>query len=140
MIDKFIMKTDYNFMNELILPAFQPPSWLFAPVWATLYILIAVAFFALIFAETTENKAPVIAVFVVQMLLNLTWTPVFFGLHKITLALAICLILTVFVLVLIVISYKISKLASFLLVPYFLWLTFASILNVSIVVLNPNIN
>lgn len=116
----------------------NPPSWIFGPVWSVLYVLIILSFFIFIKSESTFDKKIAISVFFIQLLLNLSWTPVFFGLKKIFLALLICTLLWLSIICLILLFYKHSKLASLLLVPYFLWTSFALYLNFSLWILNKN--
>jgi len=118
-------------------PFFNPPDWLFGPVWTTLYILMGISVF-LIWQKGT-NKPPVklaVSWFVVQLILNGLWTPVFFGLHLPAIAFIEILLLWLAIIFTINSFRIISKLAAFLLVPYLLWVTFASILNASLWLLN----
>ena len=118
-------------------PWFTPPGWLFGPAWITLYLLMAVAAF-LVWRKGLAHPGAraALAVFVLQLLLNALWSPVFFGLRSplagaagiILLWLAICLSLVLF--------WKISQAAALLLIPYLLWVTYASALNISIYFLN----
>ena len=118
-------------------PFFNPPDWLFGPVWTTLYILMGISVF-LIWQKGT-NKPPVklaVSWFVVQLILNGLWTPVFFGLHLTAIAFIEILLLWLAIIFTINSFRIISKPAALLLVPYLLWVTFASILNASLWLLN----
>ena len=128
---------DSSFYADLNKPKFQPPSWIFAPVWSILYILMFISVF--IVAKHTPDylKPAAISVFLVQLMLNLVWSPMFFVHHKIKNALFICISLTVCVAFMIFLFSKISLIAAILQIPYLLWLIFATILNASIVKLNP---
>ena len=124
-------------------PPFQPPSWLFGPAWTTLYILMGISF-ARIWQVASKSRYPIIrkyalrclAFFGFQFVFNLAWTPAFFGLENPTLALVIIFLLLVLIAFLIKHFLRLDRIAAFLLIPYFLWVTFATVLNLSIVVLN----
>lgn len=113
----------------LIKPPLTPPAWIFAPVWAILYIMIFVAFAIYAIKPYSGNKSWGYIVFFIQMLLNLCWSPVFFYFHNIGMALAVIIIMDVFVILNIIEFFKVSKTAGLLLIPYFLWILFATYLN-----------
>lgn len=121
--------------QNLVKPWFQPPGWLFGPVWTILYGMIG-ASIALIWHSQVENKSKAYLLFVVQFILNLIWSPIFFMMQNPVLALVV--IVTLWVLLLLTISCfkKIDKLAGKLLIPYLFWISFATILNSAIVYLN----
>ena len=111
-------------------PPFNPPNWVFAPVWSVLYVMIAIAG-----ARTFEGGRG-FALWLGQMALNFAWTPVFFGLHRPGLALGIILALLVLILAFIATRWRDDRTSAMLFVPYAAWVAFASALNASIVVLN----
>jgi len=113
-------------------PSFSPPNFLFAPVWTTLYILMGISL-ALILNK--KNKTAIIF-FVVQLVLNSLWSILFFGLKSPKLAFVEIIFLWLAILITILKFFKISKLAGWLFVPYLLWVSFASFLNLTIVKLN----
>lgn len=117
-------------------PSFNPPDWIFAPVWTTLYILIGLSFYLIWKKNFGEIRKKVIAVFSLQLLFNLLWSVFFFGLRSPLLGLIDIIILLVFIIANTIIFYKISMTAGYLLIPYLLWVSFASILNFSIFLLN----
>lgn len=126
--------TWYNSLNR---PPFTPPPWLFGPAWTILYILMAIS--ALLIWKKGINRRNVKAalkLFAIQLILNLIWSPIFFGAHNIILALIVIFVLWYFILRTIQSFYKVDKLASYLLYPYIAWVSFASILNLSIWLLN----
>lgn len=127
----------YHSLNQ---PVIHPPDWVFAPVWSILYILMFISLFLFLEAEKendrSEDKAAALAIFIIQLLLNLSWSPVFFGLKNIEAALIILVMLWIFTVVVIVMFYKHSKISAFLLLPYFLWTTFALYLNYQIFRMN----
>jgi tryptophan-rich sensory protein len=124
----------YQNLNK---PFFNPPNWVFGPVWTALYIMMGISAF-LIWQKGLNIHTVKIALlfFIIQLLLNAIWTPLFFGLKSPTLAFADIILLWFAIVVTMVKFYSISKPASFLLIPYLLWVTFASVLNFSIVLLN----
>jgi benzodiazapine receptor len=119
-------------------PAFTPPSWLFAPAWITLYLLMAIAAF-LIWRKglAEEGVKSALVIFLVQLVLNALWSVVFFGLHSPLYGMVVILALWVAILLTILRFFRLSTAAGALLLPYILWVSFASILNISIWVLNP---
>lgn len=118
-------------------PAFSPPNFIFAPVWTTLYFLMGIAAY-LVFDKGFAKKEVRFAllVFALQLILNVLWSFVFFGLKSPGLAFLEIIILWVSILATTLAFYKISKSASFLLIPYLLWTTFAAFLNFAIFRLN----
>ncbi len=122
---------------ELVKPALNPPAWVFAPVWTTLFVLMGVAAF-LIWKKEFDHKGVKIAlgIFLVQLVLNTLWSIIFFGFHSSGGALIEIVFLWFAILVTIISFYKISKPAAWLLVPYILWVSFASYLNYAIWLLN----
>jgi benzodiazapine receptor len=124
----------YAYLNK---PSFNPPSWIFAPVWTLLYILMGVAFF-LIYQKAKENKFAALGsfIFVIHLMLNASWSIIFFGAKMIPLAFANIIILWLLIAFLILIFWRVDKRASILLWPYLAWVSFASVLNFSIMVLN----
>ncbi|OGM76775.1 TspO protein [Candidatus Woesebacteria bacterium RIFOXYA1_FULL_43_9] len=125
--------TWYATLNK---PVWQPPSWLFGPVWTTLYFLMGVAFFLVIKNQSLKKVSNAVAIFVVQLIFNALWSIVFFGMKNIGGALGVIAILWVLIVVNILIFYRLNKTAGILLVPYLLWVSFASFLNYTIWTLN----
>ena len=127
---------NYTWYQTLNQPVFAPPAWVFSPVWTVLYISIFVSLVFYAKSFKTNNKAWGYTLFVLQMLANLAWTPIFFGLKNIGLALAVVILLDILVLWNIIVFYKNSKPAGLILIPYFLWILFATYLNYGYFVLN----
>ena len=117
-------------------PSFNPPSFLFAPVWTTLYILIGLSFYLVWEKNFGKEKQKVIGVYSLQLFLNLLWSLLFFGLQNPLLGLINIIVLWLVILANIILFFRVSKKASYLLVPYLLWVSFATILNFSIFILN----
>ena len=118
-------------------PAFTPPNWLFAPAWITLYVLMGVSAF-FIWRGGLGNRPVRISliVFLVQLVLNALWSVIFFGLESPLYGIVVIVLLWIAILVTMLRFFKLSTTAGVLLIPYLLWVTFATALNVSIFVLN----
>ena len=121
--------------KSLIKPPFAPPDWIFAPAWAFLYSLIALSLILYIL-KPAENKTFGYIFFFVQLGLNLVWTPAFFGIKSILLALVLIILLDIFVILTIWKFYSVSKSSAFFLIPYLLWIIFATYLNIGYLILN----
>jgi len=118
-------------------PSFSPPNWVFAPVWATLFLLMGISLF-LIWRKGLNEKNVKIAFFffIFHLGLNTLWSILFFGLKSPFAAFIEIVFLWIAILVSIILFFRISKIAAYLLIPYILWVSFASILNFSIWRLN----
>lgn len=121
---------DSNWYESLVKPWFQPPSWLFGPVWITLYLLMGISLYLILINKKKSNLA--LGAFGVQLILNALWTLVFFGLNNIFLAFIEIVLLWLAILATIYLFYEIDKRAAYLLAPYIIWVTFAMILTFSI--------
>jgi len=118
-------------------PPFNPPSWVFAPVWTILYAMMGLAAWLVYekgFKKPDVKKA--LAVFAAQLLLNTLWSIAFFGAHMIFAAVVVIVLLWAMILWTILLFHRISRAAAYLLIPYILWVSFATVLTVSIYVLN----
>jgi len=123
----------YAFINK---PLFSPPNWIFAPVWTLLYILMGISAF-LIWKKRDNLKTKQALIFYgIQLVLNAFWSIIFFGMHNPGLALLEIIILWIFILITLIKFYKINKTAGVLFIPYLLWVSFASILNYAVWILN----
>ena len=118
-------------------PLFAPPNWIFGPVWTLLYLLMGVSFY-LIWRQDEKKKKVKTArnYFLVQLALNFIWSPIFFGLRAPLLGFIVIVAMWVLIVMTMKKFYPLSKWAAYLLVPYLLWVSFATILNAAIVVLN----
>lgn len=123
--------TWYASLNK---PFFNPPNWIFGPVWTVLYLMMAIALY-LVWREKVENKTA-LSWFGFQLVLNSLWSIVFFGLQCPLCGLGVIILLWFAILMSIRSFLKISKPAAWLLIPYILWVTFAAGLNLAIVRLN----
>jgi tryptophan-rich sensory protein len=118
-------------------PFFTPPSWIFAPVWVTLFTLMGISLY-IVWKKGLGRRElrRGVSLFGVQLALNVLWSVVFFGMHSPLYGLIIIVLLWAVLLATVVAFYRISKPAGILLIPYFLWGSFASVLNLAILILN----
>jgi len=126
----------YPWYDTLIKPSFNPPSWVFSPVWITLYTLMGISLFLVLKAEDSTDKKQGLIFFTIQLVLNGLWSIVFFGTHQILWAFIVIIFLLIFIILSIWKFYKISKTAAYILIPYLLWVSFATVLNFSLYQLN----
>jgi tryptophan-rich sensory protein len=123
--------------NQLNKPWFNPPSWLFGPVWTILYIMMGYSSY-LIYLRLPDRQAKRgLKVYSVQLVLNFMWSIFFFGLRNPKLALVDIILMWIAILITIIYFSKTSKNASWLLIPYISWVSFATILNYYMYQLNP---
>ncbi|MBR5304308.1 MAG: tryptophan-rich sensory protein [Candidatus Gastranaerophilales bacterium] len=126
---------DMDWYNSLVFPAFAPPAWVFAPVWFVLYVLMFISLAFYIISDYTNKKSGYIF-FATQLLLNLLWPPVFFGLKSILGGLIIVVLLDIFVFLTTKTFCNFSKWACVFLIPYFIWILYATYLNFQYLLLN----
>ena len=119
--------------SEIILPTFNPPSWVFSPVWTALYILMSVAIW-IVWRKTSDKK--ILQLYFVHLFFNAIWSVIFFGFHQIFIALIDLGIILIFIIWLMKIYYQINKISFVLMTPYLLWSSYALILNTTIFYLN----
>jgi translocator protein len=119
--------------SEIILPSFNPPSWVFAPVWTALYIMMSLAIWR-IWIKLSDKK--ILAIYFYHLFFNATWSVIFFGFHLIELALFNLIIILFFIIKLMQIYFKKERFSFYLMVPYLLWSSYAFILNLTIAILN----
>jgi benzodiazapine receptor len=126
-----------NWYAGLKKPPFNPPDWVFGPVWTTLYIMMGISAF-LVWRKGLDNKIVRIALacYIVQLALNTIWTPLFFGLNSPLLGLIDIVLLLNAIIVTIYVFFQISRPSAILLIPYFIWVSFATVLNASLFFLN----
>lgn len=124
----------YNLLNQ---PSFRPPNWLFGPAWTILYTLMGISLYW-IWTKGTKKKEvkDALKLFAVHLVLNATWSIVFFGMRNIPLSLLNIVVLWILIMMVMVKFYKIDQKASFILLPYLAWVSFATILNYNIFLLN----
>ncbi|MGA0053160.1 MAG: TspO/MBR family protein [Pelagibacteraceae bacterium] len=119
--------------SEIILPSFNPPSWVFAPVWTALYIMMSLAIWR-VWIKLSDKK--ILAIYFYHLFFNATWSVIFFGFHLIELALFNLIIILFFIIKLMQIYFKKERFSFYLMVPYLLWSSYAFILNLTIAILN----
>jgi tryptophan-rich sensory protein len=126
----FTLPAITTWYTTLSKPAFNPPNWVFGPVWTILYALMGIAAY-LVWERRTRNKQAdaALEVFGAQLALNILWSLSFFGLHSPLYGLVVIVLLLAAIALTMIRFYKISKTAAYLLVPYLLWVAFASVLN-----------
>ena len=128
------VSTWYVTLNK---PFFNPPSWVFGPVWTVLYLMMGIALYLVWTTKTgAKNKYVAFIVFGVQIFLNALWSVLFFGLKNPLFAFVEIVFLWIAILATIAYFYRIKKTASYLLIPYILWVSFAAVLNLSLFILN----
>ena len=121
---------------RLIKPSWTPPNWVFGPVWSVLYLMMAIAAWLVWRQKGFTGAAFPLALFALQLTFNALWSILFFGLHRMGAALADILLLWGAILLTILAFWRVTPLAGYLLLPYLLWVTYASALNYSIWSLN----
>jgi len=124
-----------RWFDALAKPAFMPPGWVFPVAWTTLYVLMGIAV-AQVIASDCDAKRPALLMFATQLVLNLAWSPIFFGMHQARAGLAIIIVLTIDVVITIGLFARVRRSAAWLMLPYLAWLIFATCLNLAIVRLN----
>tara|TARA_Y100001970_G_C14089068_1_gene778962 strand:- start:117 stop:590 length:474 start_codon:yes stop_codon:yes gene_type:complete len=121
----------YSSLNK---PIFNPPDWIFAPVWTTLYFFMTISIWLIWHSPKKENK--IIYLYLGHLIVNTTWSIVFFTFHSILGALIVLLLLIIFIIILIINFKKINLISFYLMIPYLLWCFYALILNSSLFILN----
>ncbi|MBN1157392.1 tryptophan-rich sensory protein [Candidatus Woesearchaeota archaeon] len=118
---------------DLTKPSFNPPSWVFGPVWTILYLMMGISLY-LLWIKKSNRTAFIL--FGIQLVLNASWSILFFGLKVPLYALIEIIFLWFAILMTIIYFYKINKVSAYFLIPYILWVSFASVLNFAIFILN----
>lgn len=118
-------------------PFFAPPNWLFGPAWSILFFLMAIALWLVWLKWPSKEAKWAVALYLAQLVLNVLWNYLFFGMQNIGLSLVEIIVLLALIVVTVNAFYKVDKRAAYLMVPYLLWVTFATILNAFIWLMNP---
>jgi len=121
---------------ELQKPSFNPPNWVFGPVWTVLYIMIASSIFLYLRAPAKQYFIVTVTVLVIHLVLNFVWTPLFFNLHSLFLALLDIILLDLTLICVLILFWKTSWVAGLLLIPYFFWVCLATYLSAGFFLLN----
>jgi tryptophan-rich sensory protein len=123
----------YETLNR---PSFNPPNWLFGPVWSTLYLLMGISLFLIWKQSASKVRNMAIFIFLLQQALNFGWSFIFFYFNMIGFALIEIILLWISIVIMLVLFYKIKPAAAYINIPYLLWVTFAALLNASYYFLN----
>ena len=118
----------------LIKPSFNPPGWIFAPVWTTLYLMMTIAVWN--FWHSNNRDMNTVYIYFIHLIFNTTWSVVFFVFHNMVLSLVVLLLLIFLIIVLLFRFRRVNKTSYYLMIPYLLWCLFALMLNVSLIILN----
>ena len=121
----------YSLINK---PTFNPPSWVFAPVWTTLYLMMTIAIW--FFWHSRNREMNTIYIYFIHIVFNATWSIVFFGLHQILLALFVLIGLILIIIILMLRFKRVNIVSYYLMIPYLLWCCYALVLNFNIFLLN----
>ncbi len=119
--------------SDIILPSFNPPNWVFGPIWTTLYIFMSIAAWR-IWINFFDKS--ILKLYFLHLFFNMIWSIIFFGFHQIGLALIDLIIILIFIVFLMKIYYLKDKISFTLMIPYFLWSSYALVLNFNIFILN----
>ena len=120
--------------SQLIKSNYNPPDWVFAPVWTTLYLMMTIAIW--LYWHSRNRDINTIYIYFIHIVFNTTWSIIFFGLHQILLALVILMILIILIIILIIRFKYVNKVSSYLMIPYLLWSFYALFLNFNLLILN----
>lgn len=136
---RLVPSGDENLWYQMLQkPAETPPGWVFPVAWTTLYILMGLALAIIINARGSRLRGLGLTLFGLQLAANLCWSPLFFGAHQVFWALVLIVVIFLLALATTLVFGRIRKSAAWLMVPYLVWLSFATILNYKIDALNPN--
>ena len=120
--------------SQLIKSNYNPPDWVFAPVWTTLYLMMTLAIW--FYWHSKNREMNTIYIYFIHIVFNTTWSIVFFGLHQILLALAVLMILIFLIVILIIRFKRVNSVSYYLMIPYLLWCCYALFLNINLLILN----
>ena len=120
--------------SELVKSNFNPPDWIFAPVWTTLYLMMTLAIW--FFWHTKNRDMNTVYIYFIHIIFNTTWSIVFFGFHQIFLALIVLIILISLIIILIIRFKRVNFVSYYLMIPYLLWCCYALFLNFNLMILN----
>ena len=120
--------------SSIIKPSFNPPDWIFTPVWTTLYLMMTIAVW--FFWHSKNKDINTIYIYLIHLIFNTTWSVVFFVFHNIFLAFLVLIVLIVLIILLIVRFKRVNMLSYYLMIPYLLWCCFALTLNINLILLN----
>lgn len=110
-------------------PVFNPPNWLFGPVWTLLYLLMGITIYRLLSAAPSPKRSRAIRIFWIQLVLNGAWSFIFFNAQQLGWAFAEILLIWLAIVLMLITTYRVDKTAAYIQIPYLLWVSFASVLN-----------
>ncbi len=131
----FLTRNSMDVYSDIVKPAFSPPGFIFPIVWTILYILMGISAY-MIYTSKSDDKKAALTVYGIQLVFNFFWSIIFFNFEAYTFAFVWIIILWILIAIMIYMFYQIEPKAAYLQIPYFLWVTFAAILNLVIVRLN----
>jgi tryptophan-rich sensory protein len=117
-------------------PSFSPPNFVFGPVWTILYLLMGVSFYLILQNKENKGKKEAVYIFIIQLFLNTSWSISFFGLKNPLLGAFVIIALWFLIVLMIIKFYRINKISGLLNIPYLIWVSFASVLNIAVYALN----
>ena len=120
--------------SQLAKSNYNPPDWVFAPVWTTLYLMMTLAIW--FYWHSKKSEMNTIYIYFIHIVFNTTWSIVFFGMHQILLALIVLMILIILIIILILKFKPVNYISTFLMIPYLLWCCYALFLNFNLYILN----
>ena len=120
--------------SQLIKSDYNPPDWVFAPVWTTLYLMMTLAIW--FYWHSKNREMNTVYIYFIHIVFNTTWSIVFFGLHQILIALIVLMILVILIVILILRFKRVNKVSTYLMIPYLLWSSYALFLNFNLYILN----
>ena len=120
--------------SQLVKSNFNPPDWIFAPVWTTLYLMMTLAIW--FFWHSKNRNLSTVYLYFIHILFNTTWSIIFFGLHQILLALFVLIGLILMIIILMLRFKRVNIVSYYLMIPYLLWCCFALFLNFNLLILN----
>ena len=120
--------------SQLIKSNFNPPDWVFAPVWTTLYLMMTLAIW--FYWHSKNREMNTLYIYFIHIVFNTTWSIIFFGLHQILLALIVLVILIILIIILIIKFKRVNYVSTYLMIPYLLWSCYALFLNFNLFILN----
>ena len=121
----------YSLLNK---PVFNPPDWIFGPIWSSLYLMMAVSVW--LYWHSKNRNINTIYIYFIHLVFNATWSIIFFALHNMILALVVLVILITLIINLILRFRRVKMISAYLMIPYLLWCCFALVLNISLIILN----
>ena len=124
-------ETWYSLLNK---PVFNPPDWIFGPIWSSLYLMMTVSVW--LYWHSKNRNINTIYIYFIHLVFNATWSIIFFALHNMILALVVLVILIALIINLILRFRRVKMISAYLMIPYLLWCSFALVLNMSLIILN----